>query len=72
MQNDLAINDYYGLMMDNIDEVTNKRLIALGEIEKTRSWSPKLTMGKTRCLRERQDHGHQSLHVANIARLRLA
>jgi hypothetical protein len=33
-QNDLAIGDYNNLMMDNIDEVTDKRLVALGEIEK--------------------------------------
>jgi hypothetical protein len=33
-QNDLAFEDYYNLMMDNIDEVTNKRLVALGETEK--------------------------------------
>jgi hypothetical protein len=33
-QNDLAIGDYYNLMTDNIDEVTDKRLVALGEIEK--------------------------------------
>ena len=26
--------DYYNLMMDNIDEVTNKRMGALKEIEK--------------------------------------
>jgi hypothetical protein len=33
-QNDLVVEDYYNLMMDNIDEVTDKRLVALGEIEK--------------------------------------
>jgi hypothetical protein len=33
-QNDLTVGDYYNLMMDNIDEVTNKRLVALGEIKK--------------------------------------
>jgi hypothetical protein len=33
-QNDLAVRDYYNLMIDNIDEVTDKRLVALGEIEK--------------------------------------
>jgi hypothetical protein len=26
-QNDLAVGDYYNLMMDNIDEVTNKSLL---------------------------------------------
>jgi hypothetical protein len=31
-QNDLTVNDYYNSMMDIIDEVTDKRLIALGEI----------------------------------------
>jgi hypothetical protein len=33
-QNDLIVGDYYNSMMDNIDEVTDKRVIALGEIEK--------------------------------------
>jgi hypothetical protein len=33
-QNDLTVGDYYNSMMDNIDEVTNKRVTALGEIEK--------------------------------------
>jgi hypothetical protein len=33
-QNDLTISDYHDLMMDNINEVTNKRLMTLKEIEK--------------------------------------
>jgi hypothetical protein len=33
-QNDLTVGDYYNSMMDNIDEVTDKRVKALGEIEK--------------------------------------
>jgi hypothetical protein len=33
-QNDLTVDDYYNSMMDNIDEVTDKRVTALGEIEK--------------------------------------
>ena len=33
-QNDLSAVDYYDLMMDNIDEVTDKRLKAFKEIEK--------------------------------------
>jgi DNA-binding protein Fis len=33
-QNDLTIGDYHDLMMDNIDEVTDKRMMALREIEK--------------------------------------
>jgi hypothetical protein len=33
-QNDMTIDDYYNSMMDNIDEVTDNRVIALGEIEK--------------------------------------
>jgi hypothetical protein len=33
-QNDLIVGDYYISMMDNIDEVADKRVIALGEIEK--------------------------------------
>ena len=33
-KNDLSAVDYHDLMMDNIDEVTDKRLRALKEIEK--------------------------------------
>jgi hypothetical protein len=33
-QNDLTIGDYFNSMMDNIDEVTDKRVTTLGEIEK--------------------------------------
>jgi hypothetical protein len=33
-QNDITVSDYYNSMMDNIDEVTDKRVTALGEIEK--------------------------------------
>ena len=33
-QNDLSAVDYHDLMMDNINEVNNKRLQALREIEK--------------------------------------
>ena len=33
-QSDLSAVDYYNLMMDNIDEVTDKRMKALKEIEK--------------------------------------
>jgi hypothetical protein len=33
-QNELSTIDYHDLMMDNIDEVTDKRLQALKEIEK--------------------------------------
>jgi hypothetical protein len=33
-QNDLTLTDYYDAMMDNIDEVTDKRVIALGAIER--------------------------------------
>ena len=33
-QNDLSAIDYHDLMMDNIDEVNDKRLKALKEIEK--------------------------------------
>jgi hypothetical protein len=33
-QNDLSISNYHDLMMDNIDEVTNKRMMDLKEIEK--------------------------------------
>jgi hypothetical protein len=31
-QNDLTVTDYYNSMLDNIDEVTDKRVIALGAI----------------------------------------
>ena len=33
-QNDLSVVDYYNSMKDNIDEVTDKRMKALKEIEK--------------------------------------
>ena len=33
-QNDLTVGDYHDLMMDNIDEVTDKRMMALREIER--------------------------------------
>jgi hypothetical protein len=33
-QNNLSVESYYALMMDNIDEVTDKRMDALEEIEK--------------------------------------
>jgi hypothetical protein len=33
-KNDLVVENYYNLMMDNIDAVTDKRLVALEEIEK--------------------------------------
>jgi hypothetical protein len=33
-QNDLTDGNYHDLMMDNIDEVIDKRMVALREIEK--------------------------------------
>jgi hypothetical protein len=33
-QNDLSVGDFYNSMMNNIGEVTDKRVTALGEIEK--------------------------------------
>lgn len=36
-QNDLVIGDYHNLMMNNINEVTDKRMMALREIEKDKS-----------------------------------
>jgi hypothetical protein len=33
-QNDLTVSDSYNLMIDNNDEVTDKRMMALGEIDK--------------------------------------
>ena len=41
-QNDLSADDYQGLMMDNIDDVADKRVAALKEIEKE-----KLRVAKT-------------------------
>jgi hypothetical protein len=40
-QNNLDVKSYYALMMDNIDEVTDKRVEALEEIEKNKEngWS---------------------------------
>jgi hypothetical protein len=35
-QNNLNVESYYALMMDNIDEVTDKRMEALEEIEKNK------------------------------------
>jgi hypothetical protein len=32
-KNDLAVDDYHGLMMDNTDKVADKRLMTLKEIE---------------------------------------
>ena len=40
-QNNLTVGEYYDLMMDNIDEVTDARLLALKEIKKD-----KLTVAK--------------------------
>ena len=42
-QNNLDVGEYHDLMMDNIDEVTDKRLMALKEIEKASSWWQKHT-----------------------------
>jgi hypothetical protein len=35
MQNDLTISDYLELMMDNIDEMIDHRLMTLRDIERT-------------------------------------
>ena len=37
-QKDISVVDYHDLMMDNIDEVTDKRLKALKEIKKDKFW----------------------------------
>jgi len=37
-QNDLSAVDYYNSMMDNIDEVTDKRMKAFKEIERDKLW----------------------------------
>jgi hypothetical protein len=52
-QNDLTISDYYNSMMDNIDEVTDKRVITLGEIEKekimvAKAYNKKLRLSHSR------------------------
>jgi hypothetical protein len=36
-QNDLSVGDYHDLMMDKIDEVTNKRMMALRDIERDKA-----------------------------------
>jgi hypothetical protein len=48
-QNELSIVDYHDSMMDNIDDVTNKRLQGLKEIEKdkirvTRAYNKKVKL----------------------------
>jgi hypothetical protein len=48
MQNNVAVEDYFNLMMDNIDKVIDKRLVALGETEKGKLWLPKLTTKSSR------------------------
>ena len=47
-QNDLSVEDYYGLMMDNIDEVADKRLVALRDIGKEKLWVAKFYNRKVR------------------------
>ena len=47
-QNDLTVVDYYDLMMDNIDEVSDKRLQALKEIEKDKLRVPRAYNKKVR------------------------
>jgi hypothetical protein len=36
-QNDLDVGEYHDLMMDNVDELTDKRLMVLNKIEKNTS-----------------------------------
>jgi hypothetical protein len=48
-QNDLSVVMYHNLMMDNIDEVTDKRLKALKEIEKDRAHVAKAYNKKVKC-----------------------
>jgi hypothetical protein len=36
-QNDLTVGDYHNLMMDNIDQATDKRFVALERSRKIRS-----------------------------------
>ena len=40
-QNDLSVVMYHDLMMGNVDEVTDKRLKALKEMEKDKAWVAK-------------------------------
>jgi hypothetical protein len=42
--NDLIVGDYYNFMMENIDEVTDKRLMALREIEKDKIMVAKVNL----------------------------
>jgi hypothetical protein len=39
--NDLSAKDYHDLMMDNVDEVADKRLVALHAIENEKLWVAK-------------------------------
>ena len=52
-QNGLSAQDYHNLMMDNIDEVADKRLMALQAIEKEKLRVAK-TYNKKVCLKEFQ------------------
>ena len=56
-QNDLSAVDYYDLMMDNIDEVSDKRLQALKEIEKDKFWVARANNKKVRA---------KSFHVGEL------
>jgi hypothetical protein len=47
-QNDLIVGDYYKLMMDNIDEVIDKSMAALGEIEKDKIMVAKATTRRSK------------------------
>jgi hypothetical protein len=50
-QNDLTVIDYYNSMMDNIDEVTDKRVIDLKAIEKD-----KIMVARPTTRRSKQSH----------------
>jgi len=47
-QNDLNVGEYHDLTMDNIDEITDKRLMALKEIEKDKTMVAKAYNKKVR------------------------
>ena len=48
-KNDLSVVDYYDLMLDNIDEVTNKHLKALKETEKNKLQMARACNKKVKC-----------------------
>jgi hypothetical protein len=63
-QNDLSAIDYHDLMMDNIDEVTDKRLNALKKIEKdkfrvARAYNKKIKLKSKRSMATTKQQSEQ-------------